>query len=280
MRRRWPGVLSVLGVLVVLLVTLSAVRLLAQADALLQKLSVSETNAQNSFFDVIWDGTPYVPGGSEVFRSAAPAARVAIVRGLATLLKAYTRSGVFKARYAEYVDANRPRPGERVKSGQEQDAEADASIKEMEANIKKMPPEMQKQMEDMVRQMKAQQEELKKNTEYQGMRDSAMKEAQANQDQEYKERHAKFEADHPANADLLIAARLKQFLALSADVNHGAKLVKQGDKMRFEDPALEAKPAEWKLCFRAGREATDAARAFAAEWLKELPGKPTQGGSR
>jgi hypothetical protein len=155
----------------------------------------------------------------------------------------------------------------------EQDADAAKSIKEMEENIKKMPPEMQKQMEEVVKQMKAQQAELKKNTRYQSMMASAIKEQQAAQERDYKERLAKFDADHPANPDLLIAARLRQFLELSADVKHDAKLVKQGSLMQFEDPALEQKPAEWKLCFRAGREATDAARAFAEEWLKELPAK-------
>jgi hypothetical protein len=268
----------VLGVCVALSAAPFAVRLLAQGGTLLQKLSVSESNAQNSFFDVIWDGSPYVPGGRDVFKAAAPAVRVTMVRGLAAMLKAYTRSDVFKARYTEYVDANRPRiTTDRTKSGTEQDAETDASIKEMEANIKKMPPEMQKQMEEVVKAMKMQQAELKKNTEFQEAREAAVKQGQAQEEREFQERLAQYESEHPKNPDLLIASRLKQFLALSADVNFDAKLVKQGDKMRFEDPTLEAKPEEWKLCFRAGREATDAARAFAAEWLKELRGKTPKG---
>ena len=38
----------------------------------------------------------------------------------------------------------------------------------------------------------------------------------------------------------------------------------------FADAALEAKPAEWKMAFRAGKPATDAARAFAQKWLADL----------
>jgi hypothetical protein len=38
----------------------------------------------------------------------------------------------------------------------------------------------------------------------------------------------------------------------------------------FADPALEARPKEWKMCFRAGKPATDAARAFAQKWLNDL----------
>jgi hypothetical protein len=38
----------------------------------------------------------------------------------------------------------------------------------------------------------------------------------------------------------------------------------------FADPAVEAKPSEWKMCFRAGKPATEAARAFAQKWLNDL----------
>ena len=38
----------------------------------------------------------------------------------------------------------------------------------------------------------------------------------------------------------------------------------------FADAALESKPKEWKLCFRAGKPSTDAARAFAQKWLGDL----------
>lgn len=273
MRRRFARPLAALGACLGLC-AVPAVGVLSQAGDVLQQLSVRESEAQNSFFDAIWDGSPYVPGGQNVFKAAAPAARTAIVRALGATLKTYTQSARFKTRYAEYLEANRPRPGgDRVKSMAEQDAEAAKGIKEMEENIKKMPPEMQQQMAEVVKQMKAQQEELKKNSEYQAMMESAITQQQAEQERQYQERLATYSADHPANPDVLIAARLRQFLALSADVKFDATLVKQGSVMRFEDPALEQKPAEWKLCFRAGREATEAARAFATEWLKELPAR-------
>jgi len=38
----------------------------------------------------------------------------------------------------------------------------------------------------------------------------------------------------------------------------------------FNDPAYEAKPEAWKACYRAGRQATEAARAYAKAWLAEL----------
>ena len=42
--------------------------------------------------------------------------------------------------------------------------------------------------------------------------------------------------------------------------------------MKFANPAYEQKPTEWKLCFRAGREPVEAAKALATAWLKEIGG--------
>jgi hypothetical protein len=53
-------------------------------------------------------------------------------------------------------------------------------------------------------------------------------------------------------------------------VDYGAKLEPRDGMMRFVDPALERKPANWKLCYRAGRETVEAARAAATAWLAEL----------
>ena len=74
----------------------------------------------------------------------------------------------------------------------------------------------------------------------------------------------------PPDARTLIAGRLRHFLEVSKDVAYSAPLTEQGGKRVFVDPALEAKPREWKLCFRAGKPATDAARSFAQKWLSDL----------
>ena len=42
--------------------------------------------------------------------------------------------------------------------------------------------------------------------------------------------------------------------------------------MVSENPAYERKPGQWKMCYRAGKEATAAARAAVQAWLKELGG--------
>ena len=79
----------------------------------------------------------------------------------------------------------------------------------------------------------------------------------------------------PADSRALVASRLKNFLDETKDVAFEATLVDAGPDGRpkkkvFVDAALEAKSAQWKLCFRAGKPATDAARAFAQKWLTAL----------
>ena len=59
-------------------------------------------------------------------------------------------------------------------------------------------------------------------------------------------------------------------LDATADVDFNAKLVSRSGRMAFVDPALEEKSSDWKMAYRAGREAVSAARLAAAAWLKEL----------
>ena len=40
--------------------------------------------------------------------------------------------------------------------------------------------------------------------------------------------------------------------------------------MAFVDPRYEEKPSEWKVCYRAGKEPVETARAMAQEWLQEM----------
>jgi hypothetical protein len=79
-----------------------------------------------------------------------------------------------------------------------------------------------------------------------------------------------WEAEYPQDPAYVIARRLNAFLDLSADVDYTARLEQRNGTMRFVDAAYEGKSSEWKLCYRAGREAVAAARNAAAAWLKEL----------
>jgi len=64
--------------------------------------------------------------------------------------------------------------------------------------------------------------------------------------------------------------RLTYFLAESKSIPFDAKLIEADGRKVFADAKLESKPNWWKFCFRAGPEATTAAREFATQWLAEL----------
>ncbi len=88
----------------------------------------------------------------------------------------------------------------------------------------------------------------------------------------YRPNTAKWEEEYPANARTAIQKRLREFLALSATVDFGAKLVpcKNSSRSCFADPTYETKPSDWKRLYRAGKQPVEAARAFATNWLREL----------
>jgi len=88
--------------------------------------------------------------------------------------------------------------------------------------------------------------------------------------QEFRKNMEKWEKEYPADQMVLVKYRLAQFLTITADVDFNAELKEQNGKKRFVNPVYEKKRAEWKQAFRAGKDATETARAFAQQWLKEL----------
>jgi hypothetical protein len=73
-----------------------------------------------------------------------------------------------------------------------------------------------------------------------------------------------------------LTERLTYFLNETKALPFDAKLEEASNgRKRFADKTLEAKPKWWKFCFRAGPEATKAAREFATAWLAELNAAPS-----
>jgi hypothetical protein len=76
---------------------------------------------------------------------------------------------------------------------------------------------------------------------------------------------------YPENGKLFVKARLDEYLALAASVDFSAQL-KPGPNgvLVFVEDEYENKNYQWKLCYRAGREANNAAIKIVREWLREL----------
>ena len=265
------GVMSVAGVAVA--VGVLAAVLVAQGT--LADLGVQEAAAKREIVGTLADG--YVPWhlAAKAFKAAGAGARVAMVKTAMTWAKAYTATPAFRADYDKRRAADTPAPptpkGSADAQLAAQRAEQKKQIEEMRANIAKMPPEMRKQMEETVKQVEAQFAAMEKDAGMTSMMKQGLEMQSAEDKKAYEGRVAAHEKRFPADPNVLIARRLQEFLAMSKDVDFGAKLSPgPGGKMVFANAAYEEKPPEWKLCYRAGREPVEAARAFASEWLQAL----------
>jgi hypothetical protein len=120
--------------------------------------------------------------------------------------------------------------------------------------------------------MRAQTEAMEKDPQQRELLRQMTEAACVEDKQRYEQELKNWEEQFPADFRVLIKKRISAFLAMSADVDYAAKLAPRGDKMVFVSDDYEQKSPEWKICFRAGKEATDAARVFAKTWLAELAG--------
>ena len=249
------------------------------AQAVTTQLGITEGRAREAVFDSFVSGAVSVAGKAEVFTAASPQVRVAIVNAALTLARAFVDSAEFPKRYAEHRDANGPDPLPPA-------ATADDVLAKQRTNFESQVEGMRKQLGDVT---PAQRETLEQGFETMRARftemekgdarielDAALKQQRTRQVQAHEAAVKELEAVYPADPRALVANRLRKFLDLSKDVDFTAQLVERDRKMRFADAAFEARPAEWKMLFRAGKPAVDAARAFAQKWLADLEGKGVQ----
>lgn len=238
-------------------------------------LGMQEASAQRDIVQAFISGNVNVYPAAKAFRAAAPAARAALVKGVFDWARAYTESAAYKAAYDRERAASAPKPPAAKKADAElarQKAEQQKSIDEMKKNLAQMPPELRKQMEATIKEIEAQTAKQNADPQMAAMMRQGTEMQIAEEQKQYQESVARYNERYPADPRVLIAARLRKFLDISKDVDFGAALVPgPGGKQRFANAAYEAKPSEWKLCFRAGKEATTAAREAAQAWLATLP---------
>lgn len=259
----------------VLTVGLSVAGWAAQAAAdLPAKLGLTAVEAREGVLETLMSGSPYNDAAFRAFKALPPSGRAAVVRSGLAWIKAYVQSAEFKTAYANARAQEKPTPPEGLDSADEmmkkQQAEFAKQVAEMRKNMAGLDAETRKTMEEAIKQMEAQMAAMQKDPDQM----AAMRQGVEMQRQADKERYAEqvkvWEENYPADPRLLIRKRIEEFLELSADVNFEAKLVPSGSRMRFADDEYEDKPPDWKVCFRAGKEATMAAREFAQAWLAEL----------
>ena len=203
-------------------------------------------------------------------KALSPADRVAVVNALGAAAKLYVDTAEFKAAYRKKYedslpdDLKPPRTAKQIADALR--ADQAKAAKDIDESMKNVPPEMRKQMEEAAAQMKA---ALKQ-------QDAMIDGLAAQQAEEEKRRYE--EAKNrppdpdatPADPRVALKRSLKKFLDATSGVDYAAALKSASGRRVFVNPDLERKPKDWKLCYRAGRDACEAARSFATTWLAEL----------
>lgn len=261
------------GVLVAFL-ALVGLAPVAQTDVL-TRLGTTASQAHDSIFMTLMSGTAALTGERSVFKTATDEARVGMVRAVVAVARTFAASPEFATRYALYRDAQEPQRSEAARTGGEamaQQQEAmELAIKQAMAHAAQLPADARQQLEASVAEMRQQIAELNADPEYRAAVDRMAVAAAKQDDEDHAQKLAVFNAEFPEDVNALIARRLRHFLLACSDVDFAARLEPhEGTKTRFVNPAYERRSAEWKMCFRAGKPAVDAARAAADEWLETL----------
>lgn len=255
--------LSMAAVLVVIAAAMAA------AVDVFQDYGLDRQAWADSFVNSMTGQSLYAPSLPARLKSVAPDQRAAIVTALGTAAKAFFATQAFKDQYkAEYQaqlpdDLKPPRSAKEIADTMR--AEMKKGLEDFEKSIKSMPPEMRAEMQKTYTEMKANVAEQSK------MMDMLAEQQAAQEKASYTA--AKNNPDPDAlspDPAVTLKRSLKQFLAETAAVDFAAQTKVQYGMKRFANETYEGKPKPWKMCYRAGREACDAARAFATSWLAEL----------
>lgn len=210
--------------------------------------------------------------------------RASIVQTLGMFVKSYVQTGIFKKIYAEWWKNQEPtKPDspeqkaierkQQLEDQKKQQVKALAEMKNQMAVIKDQ--NVKKQMEQaliMQEKMQAQMNTL----EYQKQMQDTYEMMAKMEVEEYKTKFAEYQEKYKIwqeqkNPKVLIKLDLEKFLAATESIDFEAKLKTDpyGKKV-FTNAEYEGKDSNWKTAFRAGKPATEAARTFAQEWLKDL----------
>lgn len=207
---------------------------------------------------------------SAAFKLLPPAARAELATAGVAWLKTYTASAEFKAHYDRVRETHMPQPpsfegtpeDELKRAADEQKQQAEES----KQAIASLPPDQRKALEQALAASAAALARAD-TPEQRRQQLDAIRAGRAERTKRYEQDLASWKQEYPDNPAPLIAKRLREFLVMSADVDFAAAVTTADGRTRFANPAYEAKSSQWKMCYRAGREATTAARAAVTLWL-------------
>ena len=245
------------------------------SEAVFQRLGMSQTDANQNISKSVLQGylTYY---GAKNIKSIATGDRAAIVKDLMLYSMQYTNSEAFINEYQAMREQRKPEAPAEAES--EEDirnkmvADLKKSIASTEESMAKMNDDMKKMMAESLTMLKEQLKEYENpNSELVKMMAQGAAQGSEFDKKAYEENLAKWQQEYPEDHRKFVKMRLQQFLDQTKDIDFDAALKDNGyGKKKFVNSAYEAKSADWKKAFRAGREATTTARQLAQEWVQEL----------
>ncbi|MDH3253162.1 MAG: hypothetical protein OEM41_10245 [Ignavibacteria bacterium] len=250
-----------------------------KATVTLQSLGIPEQIAKESIWNSFSGGFIMLPPMSRL-KQLARGDRAAAVREIAGFARKYSESDDFRKIYLRYREDQKPNAPEAPKSADETQNEMKEGLKnairEMEQTMSTLPADQRQMMKETIEGLKQQLKEMDTSqdpevaAQMDMMNSQFHKEAMAAHEEDLK----RWEKEYPLNPTPMIRKWLAKFLEVSKGVDFGAQVRKDDNgKFYFVKSEYERKSSEWKMCFRAGKEAVEAGRASATEWLAALQQK-------
>ena len=268
-------IFSLLFIISVIAVTSMAYKAKVVADDVWAKLGIAEPEAQRRITNSFLDGR-FQYTGAKLAGSIAVGNRVAVVNELVAYAKKYWNNPELKTAYQNLRTRRIPPAPQAteltaatVKA--EEKERLEKMLKTAEEGLNSPNPKIKNGAPARVEHIKKQLSELEdpaNSTIKKRLDDAARSHEYALK--RHSEAVQKFNAMYPEDMNEMLKKRLQEILDYTEDVDYAAELKEQYGKKVFVNPLYEKKPAEWKLAYRSGKEATDAVRAAARQWLNEL----------
>jgi hypothetical protein len=265
-----------LSILFILMLSIATAAPAQTGTDALTRLKITPADAGESVLDMLRIGRAYHREVYRTFKALVAGDRAGVVKSGLAWIRSYTASSEFSAKYASFRNENKPEPPEAVQTVEayftKQKKDLEAQFADSRKAMASMDAETKKTLEAGFKQMIDQITAMEKDPAQREMIGQMLENQRSEGKSEYEESLAAWNRDFPENPKTLIAVRIRAFLEISEDVDFNAKLVKRNALWIFANEEYEAKSQDWKLCYRAGREATTAARAFLQKWLADLEG--------
>lgn len=247
------------------------------ATRAIRALNSDDDTVVSAMMDALLTGRAYIPFDSAVVRHDETT-RVRFIGTFGPILKRIVASQIFRDIYAEQrlrrIEARLPPlppTYDEHRAARIAELSAQIAAAERTSRDRQQTPAARALARNQANTLKAEKRALSRGRGDQAQRDT-MTAARTQAEQLRLARRPGLEAELPPDVNVLVARRLREFLALTEDMDFDARTRRNdAGRLVFRDEELEAKPATWKLCFRAGEDTIEAAREFAEGWLRSLP---------